>query len=106
MLKVISFKSIEKQISRLTLVEYTNSLTYHARFNSGYLYSDSYWIKNDDKCKIVTISCWKNSADWKNWYSSSIRKDIEILYNNNNNIKQEFYELHNKKLFNDDIFLL
>jgi len=105
MLKVISFKSIERQVSRLTLVEYTNSLTYHARYSPGFLYSDSYWIKTDNNCKIATISCWKSSTDWKNWYSSSIRKNIEKSYKNNN-IKQDFFELKKQKFLNDDIFLL
>lgn len=104
MIRIVSIKSVEKSVSRLNLLEYSNELVNNANYVKGFLKSDTYWVINCNNCTVVTISEWNSSETWKKWYLSDRRKNIEGLYKKYN-FKQKFFELNSRKI-NDDIFLL
>jgi len=103
MTRVLSLKSIPKNIGRICLVEYTSLLTNQAKENHKLLSSNSYWVKGRDDCCVVTLSQWKNEEDWKKWFHSMERNKIQTQYKD---VQQEFMVLSNEKFTNDDIFLL
>ena len=110
--RVLSIKTINRDMfcgSRSRFIDYTNKLSETAKYQNGFISSESFW-KNDifdyysKNYQIVSISNWNNIADWNRWYKSSERKFITDKFNELD-CKEE-YNILLKKKNNDDIFLL
>ena len=112
-IKIISTKggklTLNNVIPRLLMLEYTNSLTEKAKYQKGFVNSNSYWknslaFSHNINIELITISEWKTLEDWNNWYLSKERYEIYRKYSNI--IAKEHFDYLTQKNINDDIFLL
>jgi|TARA_B100000524_G_C23647867_1_gene369126 hypothetical protein len=110
--RVLSIKTINREMfcgSRSRFIDYTNKLSETAKYQKGFISSESFW-KNDiydfesENYQIISISNWTQMKYWNKWYSSYERKFISNKFNELD-CKEEFNILL-KKENNDDIFLL
>ena len=99
----------------LCFADYMNHLTLNAKLFPGFIRSESYWENNlnngrfnqnyEDKSAIIcTISDWKTSDDWYNWYNSEVRAEIKNEYLPV--ITDETFSKLYKNDMSSDIFLL
>ena len=111
-IRVISKKILKPEFSRVSFIEYTNELSECAKYQNGFVDSNSYWKKSFNKSSsnssneliIVSISEWEDISSWNNWYNSEKRNSIHSKYKYI--LQSENFSLLNKKLINDDVFLL
>ena len=108
-IKILSEKiSIKNCLSYNKFINYTNKLSDHAKYQKGFISSNTYFkepiVLKKVPVNIITISEWDDIESWKNWYNSIIRKQI---YNEFEDIieKEEFNLIFKKNNIND-IFLL
>ena len=114
-IRIISKKILKPDYSRVSFIEYTNELSESAKKQNGFIKSNSYWktpvqkynkpdsqISND--LIVISISDWKDISYWNDWYGSDKRNSIHSKYNFI--LQSEDFSLLNKKMVNDDVFLL
>ena len=114
-IRIISKKILKPDFSRVSFIEYTNELSECAKTQKGFIKSNSYWktplknnsnnlLGNPHELIVISISDWNDIEYWNKWYNSDTRNSIHSKYKGI--LQSENFSLLNKKLVNDDVFLL
>lgn len=98
----------------LCFADYMNTLTLNAKLFPGFIRSESFWenclnnnnnkLDENKPAVICTISDWKTSEDWFNWYNSDVRASIKSDYLSV--ITDESFSKLYKNDSDSDVFLL